>query len=431
MAATLVPPLDPVRKGSWATAERGVAAVVTILVAMRFNLPHLLTLGNAATLSLLPVWLPTARRYVGARAVVALGSAAVVSGVVLTVLSAGDHPTGPGTLADNSVLVVGLLADFGFLLWARERLGDGWLVVLFGLGLLLGLGSAGPLFATDPWKFGFSTGVTLAALGLAHLLHSRAVELLAVVALLLASAATDSRSSFGQLLLVGALLAWQVRPTASTRLGSALRGVLGLGAGAVAIYGVGQALILHGFLGAATQVRSQQQIDESGSLLLGGRPEISATLALMRDHVWGFGSGTRVSHHDLLVAKAGMAAINYDPDNGYVEKYMFGQTYELHSVLADLWSRFGLVGLALGLLALFLVLRWTGASVTAGTASAVVLFLAAKALWNLVFSPLYSSVGLLSVTLALVVAARVGTGADPTGDAPPVTLLPAAGGHAA
>ena len=39
-----------------------------------------------------------------------------------------------------------------------------------------------------------------------------------------------------------------------------------------------------------------------------------------------------------------MSALNYDPNNGYVEQYLFGQGYEVHSVLGDLWIHFGVAG---------------------------------------------------------------------------------------
>jgi hypothetical protein len=106
------------------------------------------------------------------------------------------------------------------------------------------------------------------------------------------------------------------------------------------------------------------------------------------------------------VAKAGMSAINYDPNNGYVENYMFGNGYSLHSVVGELWALFGVVGVAFALLVLGLVLRRLGHAVTSSTASAIVLYLSLKTLWNFLFAPWYSALAILMLTLALVVVWR-------------------------
>lgn len=410
-------PLEEVQHELWHKVEGAIVGLVTVLVAMRTNLPHLISIGNLFTALLTPVWLPYIRRYTNCAALLVLGGMSAISGVILTFLFADDHRIGLGTMFDNTVLLVGLLTSFGFLLWARNRLGQGLVITLFGVGLVLGVNHNDPLYSSGAWKFGYATGVTVLLLGIAHLVRSRAIELLTVITLMVASALTDSRSAFGTLMLVAAFLAWQMRPMQTNRVGSAFRGVLGLTLAAVAAYFVGQALILNGYLGRVTQQRSLQQINDSGSLIAGGRPEIAATVALMRDNIWGYGSGTRINHHDLLVAKTGMASIGYDPHNGYVERFMFGTTYEVHSVLGDLWTRFGLVGLAFGLLGLFVTLRWVGRSVTTSMASAALLFLVLRSLWNFFFAPWYYSMGTLALTLALVVMTKE-KGEDQSGLAP-------------
>ena len=64
---------------------------------------------------------------------------------------------------------------------------------------------------------------------------------------------------------------------------------------------------------------------------------MAATVALMRDHFTGYGLGVQPGYHDVLIAKAGFRSITYDPDNRYVDRYMFGTTFELHSVIGDMW----------------------------------------------------------------------------------------------
>lgn len=398
-------PLNVVNEDAWRRAETAVVALVTVVIGMRLNLTHLISLGHVLSLILLPAWVSYLPRYRGARTVLVLGACAAVSGVVLTVLASDDHAIGYGTMLNNTALLVGLLLNVGFLLWARSHLSDQLLVVLFGLGVILGVSPADTLFASGAWKFGYATGVTLVVLGLAQWSRSRALELAVVAVLIGVSAVTDSRSALGILLLVAALLVWQLRPV-PIRGRSALRGVLSLTVAAAAAYVVGQALIVAGYLGRETRARSLEQLNESGSLILGGRPEIAATAALWRDNPFGYGSGTHINHHDLVVAKTGMASLHYDPNNGYVEKYMFGTTYELHSFLGDLWSRFGLLGLALGVVMLVLITRRMGMIVTAGVTSAAWWYLATRSLWNLFFSPWYASIGLMTLTLALVLIER-------------------------
>ena len=71
---------------------------------------------------------------------------------------------------------------------------------------------------------------------------------------------------------------------------------------------------------------------------------MAATRALFVHDPLGFGLGIIPSLTDITVAKTGMSAINYQPDNGYVERYMFGTQFEVHSVTGDLWALFGIPG---------------------------------------------------------------------------------------
>ncbi|MET1004303.1 MAG: hypothetical protein ABWX96_02075 [Propionibacteriaceae bacterium] len=397
---------DSWAQAGWLRTERLLAVAVTVVLAMRIVVLQqiLLTAGDLLVFGLTPLWFGTVRRYASARVLLLLGVAAAVFGGILSIFSASDHVVRVGQFGSMTVLMLGLLAGFGFLLWAREKLGDAVLATVFGLGLLIGVSGDGALYSSNPWRFGFSVAVTVLALGLCHLTHRRGLELVVVVALCLVSALTDARSTFAILLLTATLLAWQARPLRTSRRGSAMRGALGLAVVAALVYNIGQALILNGLLGAKTQQRSIAQVDRAGSLILGGRPEIAATLSLLRDHIWGYGSGTIPNLHDINVAKAGMRAINYDPDNGYVEDYMFGHGYSLHSVAGELWALFGILGVAFAVAIMVVVLKRLGLAVTSQTASAILLYVSLKTIWNLLFAPWYSSLAILMLTLALVVA---------------------------
>lgn len=162
--------------------------------------------------------------------------------------------------------------------------------------------------------------------------------------------------------------------------------------------------MLSGFLGAELQQRSEQQVDTAGSLILGGRPELGATLALLRDHPLGFGLGVAPSIYDVMTAKAGMMGLNYDPDNGYVERYMFGGHVELHSIAGDMWALFGVGGLLMTMVIIALSVRGISHSMSRREGNGLLIFIACAALWNIPFGPLYSAVPILALTLGLVLS---------------------------
>ncbi|RHA41941.1 hypothetical protein D1825_07990, partial [Cellulomonas rhizosphaerae] len=246
-----------------------------------------------------------------------------------------------------------------------------------------------------------ATPVTVIVLSLAWWTGRRAVQAVAALAIGAVSAFNDARSGFAILFLVAVVILWEARPTAGSRRASGLRAgafLVGLGLGA---YWLIQSLILEGALGEATQARTQAQLDESGSVILGGRPEIGAFLALFEHRPFGFGSGTILHSADVLVAKSGMADLGYAPNNGYVEVYMFGGQIELHSILGDLWAWAGFAGLVLAACLVTIIGRGTARTIARSTSCALMLFLAFRGLWDMAFSPLASSVVGLYLLLGL------------------------------
>lgn len=401
--------LTDIEAGRWASIEKALAAVGVVIIAARVDLRYLLTVGDLLALALLPLWLPVLRRYRAAWPLLAIGVVALVTGTGLMAAHSDDHKITLGGYLTASILLTSLLVSFGFLLWARERLRTGTLSALFGFGLLLGLPVGNPLFPTNPWKYGISFAVSVLALGLAQLAGRRGLELLIVAALAAAAAINDFRSGFVFLALVGALLLWQGRPTARTRKGSAARTLLAVLLVTTVVYNVAHALILAGGFGEETRARSIRQLDTAGSLLLGGRPELAATVALMRDSPLGFGPGVFPSHHDTAVAKAGMLAINYDPDNGYVDRWMFGRgNIGLHSTIGDLWVQFGLAGLALVVVIVVVMLRQLSRSLADRAASGLVLLLTVSVAWALFFEPFYSTLTKIILLMALSVQRKPG-----------------------
>jgi hypothetical protein len=177
-------------------------------------------------------------------------------------------------------------------------------------------------------------------------------------------------------------------------------------------YGAYRALTgaaLVGYLGQATQERTELQISRAGSLILGGRPEGAASYALLKERPLGYGLGIAPSPADLQTVKEGMASVGADPNTGYVEVYMLGRSvFEMHSVAADVWTTLGLPGLLLALTVVAVMLRYLGHGMAYRSGTAIGYFLAIRVLWDLGFSPLYSSLPDLMLGIAVVAMLRPG-----------------------
>lgn len=403
------------RGSGWNRAEQAVALASVLLLAMRIHLPANQFAGDLLALALAPLWLPTVWRGRWSRRLLVLGGLASVSGVLLTVLARSTNPAHLGLALQETGRLAGLVAGVGLVLWARRHWSDGALAAVFGVGMLLAVRPDASVLA-NPWKFGFAAGATLLVLGVAQRSRGQGWTLLLLAGLALMSALNDSRSEFGILLITAILVLWQLRPATSRRRStSSLRLAVTLLAVVAAIYNLGQALILEGALGEASRQRTLQQLELSGSVLLGGRPELGATWALMLERPLGFGAGTFLNWGELMRAKAGMATFNYDPDNGYVDRYMFGQGIELHSVFGDLWARFGLFGLALCVVVVVIMVQRLVRGLATFTASAVLIYLCIRVLWNVFFGPLYTVVSLMIIVLALALP-RPEDGTQPEAD---------------
>jgi hypothetical protein len=175
-------------------------------------------------------------------------------------------------------------------------------------------------------------------------------------------------------------------------------------------------LLLSGVAGAEVQARTAAQINQSGSLLLGGRPEWTATWTLMRAHPLGFGLGTIPSPADVQLAKQGMAVARIPTAEGYIEHYMLARRFELHSVIADLWSNFGPVGVLLGLGMVALLLTRLVVLFHRRQATALLCFLALTGTWFLSFGPLPSDLPYVALALGLLLPGREPAASASTAD---------------
>jgi hypothetical protein len=202
--------------------------------------------------------------------------------------------------------------------------------------------------------------------------------------------------------------------------------VLSLAVLAYAVYRVGTALLLAGTFGYDLQQRTVLQIRGGGSLLLGGRPEWEASARLMRSFPGGFGAGAVPTSGDVTLAKQALVNVGVPAKSGYVDRYMFGGQFKLHSVAADLWSNFGLVGALLAVAVSLTILLSLTSAMADRRAGALVVFLALNALWNMAFGPLYSNLPDLTPALGLLLLPRSRAAREGPDDEP-LRLGPAAG----
>lgn len=388
-------PPDPVRR-----IEGWLALGVTFVLAVHYRLSPDVNAGYLVAVAFLPVTFGMVKRYRGAGPILLLAVAAAVSGLVLTWLAASNGLADHSRAIVQTARVLGLAVGMLAMLWTRSVVGTRATVLTYGLGFGVGVLIAGPDF-DNIWKFSFSVPVTLVVLSLPGVFGNRRVEAAALVGLAAVSAVNDSRSAAAMMLIAAALVVTQGAKHLSrqARAGGVLVRLVLIG---VAGFYLSQALVLDGTLGEAAKTRTVEQIQTSGSVLLGGRPEIGASSNLILHQPLGYGAGAEASSNEILTAKAGMARIGYDPNNGYVETYMFGDGFEVHSLLGDLWILFGIAGLLLGIAMLVFTVMGMARAVSLGAASAAVLFLSIRMCWDFGFSPFPSAMDTLMLALAVV-----------------------------
>lgn len=102
-----------------------------------------------------------------------------------------------------------------------------------------------------------------------------------------------------------------------------------------------------------------------------------------------------------------MISIGYNPDNNYVYRYMFGDRFEMHSNISDVWANFGIAGLLLLAVLAFILLRGIAFSVVSASGGAAVVAAGAWSVWNFAFSPIGQSALLLTVAVGMLIPLRL------------------------
>jgi hypothetical protein len=398
------------RPDVYARATRLIAAVAVLVVGVDERVGYGATAGVALAVVLLPLWLPVLRQYPLATLVAALGALTAVSGYVLSEMSSVDHVVS----ATNRIQQIGLLgsgiAAFGLLLWAASQLPMHSIAMLYGVGALAGTIANGE----TSWKFNLAVPTTFLVLGALERRRAGVLPAAAIVGLGVLGVADEARSYFAVCVVAATLTIWQLRPTRQARqaAGTARHRwfpiVLLAGIGVAAYFFI-SALATSGTLGDTLKERSEAQVASSGSVIAGGRPEWAATRELLKLEPAGYGVGVVPTWADRIAGETGLAKINVDA-GGYADNYMFGDAFELHSVAADLWVRFGWVGVALAAAIVAVIVRGLSFLLAARQAPAYLCFACILGIWYLLFGPMYSN--WLDVCVALSLAA-IGGGPRP------------------
>jgi hypothetical protein len=401
----------PERDG-YARASRVVAAGAVAVLGVHERVGYGATAALPLAILLLPLWLPALRRYALATLIVCLAVLSAASGLVLGELSSTDHVVSSVDRLQAIGLLGSGIVSFGLVVWAGSVLPLHRIALLYGAG---GLGSA--LVRGDlSWKYNLAVPTTFVVLGALERRRRGVVPAAVLVTLGVIGLADDARSYFGVCALAATLALWQLRPARRIglmRLRDRWYALALMGGIGVAVYFLTSALATGGAFGASLQERSKAQISASGSLIAGGRPEWAATRELFALQPAGYGAGVVPNWTDRVAGKTGLASLHVDA-GGYADHYMFGRTFELHSVTADLWVRFGWVGVALAAAIVVVIVRSLVVLLGACRAPTFVVFACVLALWYVLFGPLYSNWVAVCVALGL---AAVAIGPRPTGPA--------------
>jgi hypothetical protein len=390
-------------RDAYARATRVIACVVVVAVGSEERFGYGATAAVPLAIVLVPLWLPALRHYAHATLITCLAAMAAVSGIILSELSSVDHVVS----APNRIQAIGLLASgiaaFALLLWA------GSLLPLHRIAMLYGVGALGSAIANGElsWKYNLAVPTTFVVLGVLERRRAGLVPAIALLALGVLGVADEARSYFAVCVVAATITIWQLRPGSEVRQPSAwdrwfpmilLAGI------ALAVYFFITSLATSGALGETLEERSNTQIQSSGSLIAGGRPEWGATTALVELHPAGYGAGVVPNWADRTTGKAGLESVGIEVDP-LRDEYMFGQTFELHSVAPDLWVRFGWVGVALAVAIVVIIVKNLSFLIAARRAPTYVVFSCILAVWYMLFGPMYSNWVDVCVALALVTLA--------------------------
>lgn len=386
--------------------QRVVALILTFLIPISaFGLGGIATLnlGIVLALVIIPIWFRFAGNYRGSRILQIAMVLSVVSGLLLLLLTQSNHEINLQRAAGLPATILFSALTLGFLLWVRGVTDVASMGVAYGAGALLDSALRAGEWGELGWKYGYSWPCAVILLSLViGRKYERVCTALVMAALVALSIGGGYRSlvafcivAFGLYLFIS----WNSKGTKTRRL---VRFVLVASVTPIVSYLILSWLLLSGLLGADAQTRTEEQIAESGSLLAGGRQEWAAAFALFARSPMGFGPGIVPNADDIATAKQGLSTIGGDIGSYHTNVYVLGGMFRLHSIASDLWSNFGLVGLATALLILVCVVWYLVSAGMNASTTALQVLLAIWAVWDILFSPIDSNWRYLIFALALL-----------------------------
>lgn len=390
-----------------------LSVVLCVLLGSQISAFPFAPVAGLAGLALLPGLLSYVRRFRLMPSLLALLGLSVIAGLVLTGLREDTHTVSMQAAFARSIIVVSLMGGIAVVLFARVHIGTAATGIAYGVGMVISI-ALEPLSTVNPWRFSLSIPITVLILAVLAVWNRLTSQVIALLLLGVIGILNDARSNSAILFLAAVVLIWQRLARAVSNGRRHAGHVLGLALFAAGFVLLMQFSLLEGYFGEASQAKSEAQIATSGNLLLGGRPEAAASMALIARYPLGLGGGLLPTGADVTAAKTAMLAIGYDPDNGYVQNFMFGTGVEVHSVLGDFWLWFGLAGLAACLVMAATFVMNAEHHLRNATLTGLMAYLSLRFFWDLLFSPPTSGATLLAlaVPLAALLLPR-GAGREP------------------
>lgn len=390
--------------------EVALATGIAFTLAVRSPIASWLSVGAAVAIIFLPVLLrsPLVRRIAIVAGIIAVALA--ISGILLAEMALTNDAS--RYLTPNiQLLQIGQIAGIATSsvagVWVLLTLGPAHTIAFWSIGATANVFLYSERFLDDPWKYGLALPITILAFLVAR---GRKRDVLPVSVAVVTIAGISIASSYRSWLLVLAGLlvaAWalNLRYGRERRLypvgfAATLAVIAMLLAGTFLL-----SMVQSGALGQSLADRTEQQATVAGNVILGGRPEWAAALAMFADYPWGYGAGIGPSTHDYITGVQSLAVTPEARASSGIAGYFSNGIIEFHSVVWNVWSHFGILGIAVVLgLAIYML---TALSVLRSPIRLSVRFALAVPLiavqWDLFFSPTVVS----SIALALAIAAYV------------------------
>lgn len=379
---TEAPPEGPELVSDGAT--RAVVLAMVFLAGFNLRLVATTPLTALIVVATIPMWWRAVFRFEFSRILLGLGCAAIPAGFLLASLST-DHSISRLAQIGTLMLLVGGLAVLVVVLWGRAHFPLHVVAVAYGAGDVVNV----MLFTDRSWKYQLALPATVVVVGWLGKYRPHLPAIMALVALGVITALDRGRSFFAFCLLAACLLTWQAMPKSAGARARLWTPALVLAGAGLLIYDIAVRLLAHGYLGQAAQRRTISQVETSGSLLLGGRPSAVAAVDLIQERPWGYGIGVVPNTHDYAIVTSSFESINLF-EHGYIMRYILDGQFNLHSIGADLWIGYGLIGLALVATMLLALIRTLSILIGQRRCPPLVALMTILATWYIFFEPAYS-----------------------------------------